>query len=212
MPFHACARQDHGPRASGGLARPRAWDALRCLALTLLLALGATAAVRAQGVEVQALAVTHDAEAVTVEYQLRVTMPRAAEDAVQRGVPLYFTAQAQLLRSRWYWRDERVARVRREWRLSYQPLTSSWRVSQGGLGQSFASQAEALAAITKSAAWRIADAAAVEGDGRYYVEFSWSLDTGQLPRPLQIGLTGAGAGSEWALGVERSLKLAQDGK
>ena len=41
---------------------------------------------------------------------------------------------------------ERIARERREWRLSYQPLTSSWRVSQGGLGQSFASQAEALAA------------------------------------------------------------------
>lgn len=212
MPCHASARQDHGPRASAGPVRPRGWAALVSRALTLLLALCATAAVRAQGVEVQALAATRDAEAVAVEYQLRVTLPHAAEEAVQRGVPLYFAAEATLMRSRWYWRDQRVARARREWRLSYQPLTSNWRVSQGGLGQSFASQAEALAAITKSAAWRIADAAAVEADGRYYVEFNWSLDTGQLPRPLQIGLTGAGAASEWALGVERSLRLVQDAK
>jgi hypothetical protein len=197
MPRHAAARQQSGHRAAR-------WLTWLWAALLLLAALAA----RAQGVEVLSLAASRGNEAVALEYQLRVTLPRAAEEAVQRGVPLYFTAQATLWRNRWYWRDERVARERREWRVSYQPLTSSWRVSQGGLGQSYASQAEALAAISKTAGWRLADAAAVDGDSRYYVEFEWRLDTSQLPRPLQIGLTGVGGASEWALGVERSIKLA----
>jgi hypothetical protein len=41
----------------------------------------------------------------TLEFAARLELPRAVEDALQRGVPLYFVAEAQLLRSRWYWRD-----------------------------------------------------------------------------------------------------------
>lgn len=197
MPCLAAARQQIGHRAAR-------W--LRCGWVVLLWLVVSTAA-SAQGVEVMRLAATRDADAVALEYQLRVALPRTAEEAVQRGVPIYFAAQATLWRNRWYWRDERIARERREWRLSYQPLTSSWRVSQGGLGQSFPSLTEALASITQSAGWRLADAAAVEGDGRYYVEFDWRLDTAQLPRPLQIGITGVGGAGEWALGVERSVRL-----
>jgi Domain of unknown function (DUF4390) len=120
---------------------------------------------------------------------------------------LYFAATATLWRSRWYWRDERIVRVRREWRLAYQPLTSTWRVSQGGLGQSHASLDEALSTMTRTTAWRLADASQAEADGRHYLEFEWALDTSQLPRPLQIGLTGPGAASEWALGIERTVRL-----
>ncbi|HET9978267.1 MAG TPA: DUF4390 domain-containing protein [Burkholderiaceae bacterium] len=198
MPCLAAARQQFGHRAA------------RWLAALLWLVVSTLAG--AQGVEVLQLAATRDADAVALEYQLRVALPRAAEEAVQRGVPIYFAAQATLWRSRWYWRDERIARERREWRLSYQPLTSSWRVGQGGLGQSFPSLAEALASITKSAGWRLADAGAVDGDGRYYVEFEWRLDTAQLPRPLQIGITGVGGAGEWSLGVERTVRLASEAK
>ena len=207
---HAAAHQWKGSRAARARGSLRGW--LGRIAALLALAWVLLQPAAAQGVDVLALAAARGPEAVTVEYQLRVALPRAAEEAVQRGVPLYFTAQATLWRNRWYWRDERVARVRREWRLSYQPLTSTWRVSQGGLGQSHGTLAEALASIANSTGWRLADAAAVDADSRYYVEFDWALDTAQLPRPLQIGLTGIGAASEWALGVERTLRLAAEPK
>lgn len=199
MPSVTAARQTIGPRGRQG------WRGFALLLAIVLTSLAAPPA-RAQGVEVLGLSATRGAEAVSVDYQLRVALPRVVEDAAQRGVPLYFSAVATLWKPRWYWRDDRVARVRREWRLAYQPLTSTWRVSQGGLGQSHASLADALTTMSNSSGWRIADAAQVEPDGRYYVEFSWELDTSQLPRPLQIGLTGVG-GSDWALGIERSLKV-----
>jgi hypothetical protein len=99
--------------------------------------------------------------------------------------------------------------VRREWRLSYQPLTSTWRLSQGGLGQSHETLAEAMSAMTRTSGWRIADAAEVDPEARHTLEFEWALDTAQLPRPLQIGLGGVPGvpGSEWAVGIERTLRL-----
>jgi hypothetical protein len=179
--------------------------------LALLCVLLGTAPARAQGVEVLELMAYREDALISVDYQLRVTLPAAVEDAALRGVPIYFSAQATLWRSRWYWRDERVAQATREWRLSFQPLTKNWRVSQGGLGQSFATLAEALIGMTRSTAWHIGDARDIDPhDSRHYLEFSWRLDTAQLPRPMQIGLGSIGGASEWSLDVERSVKLGAE--
>jgi Domain of unknown function (DUF4390) len=206
MPCAAADRHVHGPRAQRGLL-----TGLRLSIAALLLWSCGWAQTQPQpaapAVELVGLAASRSAEAVLLDYQLRVTLPPSVEDAARRGVPLYFLATATLWKPRWYWRDERIARVRREWRLTFQPLTSTWRVSQGGLGQSHATLAEALAMFTRSSGWRIADAALADGDGRHYVEFEWLLDTSQLPRPLQIGVTGVGGGNEWAIGVERTMKV-----
>ncbi len=142
--------------------------------------------------------------ALLLDFAARVNLPRAVEEALQRGVPIYFFAQATLWRSRWYWRDERIARVNRTWRLAYQPLTTSWRVSLGGLNQNVATLAEAMAVVTRAAQWRLADLALIDPDSRHYIDFIWRLDTSQLPSPISIGLIG---GSEFALGVERTLRL-----
>jgi hypothetical protein len=207
----SCAVADRhvpGLRKRGGRR-----DVLRAL---LALGLAATVAAApaqqppsssAPAVEVVSLATTRETDAIAVDYQLRVNLPPVVEEAARRGVPLYFVASATLWKPRWYWRDERIARVRREWRLTYQPLTSTWRVSQGGLGQSYDTLGEAIAVMTRAGGWRLADASAAEADGRHYVEFDWGLDATQLPRPLQIGVTGVGGGNDWALGVERTLKL-----
>jgi hypothetical protein len=171
------------------------------LVAALLLWLGAGGARAA--LDLQELAVErHDG--VSVSFNVRLRLPPAVEEALQRGIPLYFAAEATLYRPRWYWRDERIARTRRSWRLSYQPLTSSWRVSQGGLHQSYDSQGEALAAISRATRWKLAELGQVVPDERYYVEFSYQLDTAQLPRPMQIGV---GAQADWALGVEHTVWL-----
>lgn len=195
------------PRAPGQFLAPGAW--LWLLVSWCLLMGSAQAQTVDKPVEIQTLAVTRSPEAIAAEYQLRVTLPRTVEDAALRGVPLYFRAEIELFKPRWYWRDDRVARVSREWRLSYQPLTSTWRVSQAGLGQTHATLAEALASMTQASQWRVADVGTADADGRHYAEFSWRLDTSQLPRPLQIGLNNpvTSVGSDWTLGVERSVKL-----
>lgn len=156
------------------------------------------------GVELTTLQVARADGGLLLEFVAQVSLPRAVEEALQRGVPIYFTAQATLWRSRWYWRDERIARINRTWRLAYQPLTGSWRVGLGALSQSHPTLAEAMTVVTRTAQWRLAELTQVDPDSRHYVEFFWRLDTSQLPSPMLIGLTGA---SDYALGVERTLKL-----
>lgn len=177
---------------------------LRILIQTLFLVVGLVAAwpARAQGVEFSNLVLTRNEGALVLDYSARLSLARAVEEALQRGVPVYFTAQVTVLRSRWYWRDERVARLSRSWRLSYQPLTASWRVSLGGLAQSFPSLAEALAPMSRVSGWRLLEGEKLDAGERYYVEFSFQLDNTQLPRPMQLDL-----GSDWKLGIERTLKV-----
>ena len=164
----------------------------------------AQAQAQAQAIELTTLKATREEGSLNLEFSVRLALSSTVEDALARGVPIYFVAQADLRRSRWYWRDERVARVSRSWRIAYQPLTGTWRVALGGLSQTHATLAEALGAATRSAGWRLADLAQLDGDKGYYVEFSYRLDTAQLPGPMQFGLVGQG---DWAIGVERTLRI-----
>lgn len=158
----------------------------------------------AQGVALALFNAERAEDGLALSFSTRFELPKAAEDALQKGVAVYFVADVQLLRSRWYWRDERIARATRTWRLTWQPLTRQYRVSTGGLHQSFDTLGEAIASMRGVSAWRVADAKDIEDDGSYYLEFSYKLDTSQLPRPLQIGL---GGNQGWTLGVERHQPL-----
>jgi Domain of unknown function (DUF4390) len=182
-------------------ATGRSVSACWLLVLVLLAALGPLPA-QAQSVELKTLKVERRDGDLVLEFSTRLTLGAAIEDALQRGVPMYFTAQASVYRSRWYWRDERLARGTRTWRLTYQPLTASWRLSTGGLSQGYASLAEALAQLSRVTGWALLEGERLESGERYYVEFSFRLDNSQLPQPMQIDL-----GGDWKLGVERSLRV-----
>jgi hypothetical protein len=106
----------------------------RLLAWPLVMVVaGAPALASPQAIELQALRLQRADGVLSLDFAARIQLSRTVEEALQRGVPVYFTAQAQLLRNRWYWRDERVARVqrrrphhlraaaRRPWRTPLQP-------------------------------------------------------------------------------------------
>ena len=145
--------------------------------------------------------IARNEEGVYLGFALRFDLPRGVEDALQKGVPLYFVAEAEVFRDRWYWRDKRVSKVSRTWRIAFQPLTRKYRVTFGGLNQNFDNLGDALAAVRRVSGWKIAELPQIEEGERHYVELSYRLDTTLLPRPMQIGLGGQ---PEWTLLVEKS--------
>lgn len=166
---------------------------------------------RAQPVVVDEIGLRLDEGNLVLDFRLRLPLSSAVRDALQRGVPIYFTAQAVLKEERWYWRDKRLQRAQRDWRLAYQPLTSTWRVGMGGLNPSFPSLDDALASVSRAAGWRVADVDLVSQlspRDRHYVDFEYRLDTSQLPGPMQIGLT---AQDDWNLVVQRRLPVTLTG-
>jgi hypothetical protein len=192
------------PRAGQGLHARRAL--LACGAgLIAALLLGAPAPARAgSGAELMALSLERNEEGLLLDYTVSFELSRAVEEALDKSVPIYFVAEAELFRDRWYWRDRRIAQAQRVWRIVYQPLTSTYRVTFGDLTQSYPNRAEALASVRRALRWKIAEAGQIEEGSRHYVEFAFRLDTSLLPRPMQIGIGGQ---PDWTLSVERTQRL-----
>lgn len=123
------------------------------------------------------------------------------EEAVTKGVALYFVADFELRRSRWYWLDETLVSRSQTYRLSYHALTRQYRLSTGGLHQSFSTLSEAMQVLTRMRNWTVVDrndkairpGDAVEGALRM------RLDITQLPRPFQISALG---NKDWSLGTD----------
>src|SRR5258705_8573775 len=122
---------------------------------------------RADQIEINEFEVVHNEEGVSLNFALRFELPRGVEDALQKGVPLYFVAEAEVFQDRWYWRDKRVNKASRVWRVAFQPLTRKYRVTFGGLNQNFDNLADALSAVRRVSGWKIAEANQIE-EGRHY--------------------------------------------
>lgn len=196
----------HGFRKVRRALRP----ALLALGLWLLggLALAGVA-------EIEQLRVERQDGALLLHASLKLELGPAVEDALLKGVPVNFVAEAELLRDRWYWYDQKLAQVNRHYRLVYQPLTRQWRlqvasepiaagVAGSSLAQTFESLQGALEAVRRQVGWKLLDAAERDADARQYLNYRFRLDISQLPRPFQIA---AGNQTDWALSVSRTLRL-----
>lgn len=166
-------------------------------------------------VDVTQLRLERSQDGVVLTAGLRFDLPPVVEEALLKGVAVFFVAEADIYRERWYWTDKKVASAQRHMRLAFQPLTRRWRVAvssglitSSGLGvalnQSFDTLDEALAAVRRISGWRIAELADIEAGTRHRLDFRFRLDTSQLPRPLQIGALGQ---SDWTLGASASQRL-----
>jgi hypothetical protein len=168
--------------------------------------------------EVTQLQVERTDEGVLLSAAVRFDLPQVVDDALAKGIPMYFLAEAAIYRDRWYWYDKREAFATRHMRLSFQPLTRRWRLQVSSapighsglvLGQMFDTREEALQAIQRISRWRIADASAVDPDATQTIDFRFRLDVSQLPRPFQIGAVGQ---AEWVILAVRSQRLMLDPK
>ena len=168
--------------------------------------------------EVGGLRVERATDGLYLSAALQFELPELAEDALYKGIPMFFVADAVVLRDRWYWSAKQVAETNRYFRLSYQPLTRRWRLNISAvpftnsglgvvLGQNFDSYADALASIQRISHWKIADNTEIDSSAVHTVNFRFRLDMSQLPRPFQIGAVGQ---SGWNLLVSSSQRLGAE--
>ena len=143
--------------------------------------------------------------------QIAFEMSPIVQDALTKGVPLIFTAEAEITRDRWYWYDKTITIASRVMRLSYQPLTRRWRVNVGtggvSLPQYFESLNDALASIKRFNRWRVADLAEIDPTTAHTIQFKFKLDLSELPRPFQIGLIG---NNEWLIETNNSMRFVAE--
>ena len=116
----------------------------------------------------------------------QIELSPGLEDAVQKGVVLYFQTEFELTRSRWYWFEEKLASTQRQTRLSYQPLTQQYRIASEGFTFSAKTISEALQAIGSIGGWRVIDNSHIDPAKSYIAGLRMTLDLSKLPKPFQV--------------------------
>lgn len=189
------------------------------LFLPTLLTLFAVASQAQTQAEIPILRAERSGNEVFVSANVSVELPTIVEDALLKGVPMFFMLEADLYLDRWYWYDKRISGAQRQLRLAYQPLTRRWRVTQSqgmgsdssqglSLNQSYESLAEALSMVRQASKWKVAELADTDPTSKIKLLFRFRLDLSQLPRPFQIGAIGQ---SEWDIqGIARTA-LREEG-
>jgi hypothetical protein len=156
-------------------------------------------------------------QGVRLNVRLDLQATPAVEQALIKGVPMYFVWRAETIRDRWYWYDKRETEVSRTLRLAYQPLTRRWRLSVStesdavsgapgltyALHQSFDSLKAALAVVGRVTGWQVADASHMS-DADMRVEWGFELDLTLLPRPFQLGMANE---PDWRISVRERLDV-----
>jgi hypothetical protein len=176
----------------------RKFDFLRRLAAVAALccypALAAT-----EGIHVKSAELSLDGGEYYLETNFEVGLTPTLEDALNKGLPLHFVIEFDLIYPRWYtaylW-NKSVAELEQHYRLSYNALTRQYRLSFGSLHQNFDTLDDALALVGRLRRRFVVDADALDEGTVYEAAIRMRLDVSQLPKPFQIN---ALASRDWNL-------------
>jgi len=128
------------PRPPRVQRRPTLFAVFAALVAVCWLAASATAS--ADTIPVASAELRIDEGEVLLNAEFEFSLNPTLEDALEKGIPLYFALDFELTRGRWYWLDEKVAQTALVYRVSYNALTRQYRVASGLLTQTFNSLEE----------------------------------------------------------------------
>ena len=135
--------------------------------------------------------------------ELELNLGPKLKDALNRGLPLQFAWDVVVLRKRWYWSNQEVAKVTLNNPLAYTALTRTYRVQTPQGNYTTANQEEALAYITQPRDWPVLRREQLpqhkqkaKNSAPYQAQLRFRLVLTDLPKPFQIS---ALVNSDWDL-------------
>ncbi len=111
-----------------------------------------------------------------------------ALEALENGVTLTIQLQLEVNRIRRFWVDARIASLKQDYQLSYQPLSERYVIKNVNSGEqdSFATLFSALNNMGRVVDLPIIDASILDPGGRYEIAMRAVLDQDTLPGPLRL--------------------------
>jgi hypothetical protein len=139
-------------------------------------------------------------EATEDGYQLNadidVQLTGAMQEALRKGMPLYFVVDFELTRGRWYWFDQSIVNTTRDRRVTYAPLTDQYRITVAGFSQTVSSIEEVQRILSRVRSWVVLDKGRLRSGEKYEAAVRFRLDNSQLPKPFQLNVL---ASRDWNL-------------
>jgi Domain of unknown function (DUF4390) len=113
------------------------------------------------------------------------------EEAINKGVPLNFLVEFQLVSPRKYWFDNEIVTTSSNFTLSYHALSRQYLVSHNGHQTSYETLSEAKLELEQIDDWKIFEKSLVEKKQGYKASLVIRLDQSKLPKALQVEAIGS---------------------
>lgn len=135
------------------------------------------------------LAAADDGFAVNADFD--ISFSNDIEAALNKGVPLSFLVEFQLVTPRRYWFDDEIETSSLNITLSYHALSRQYLLNRNNHQQSFASLQEAREELSRLRDWQVLDKSLLKKGEVYHAALRVRLDQSKLPKPLQVDIIGS---------------------
>lgn len=146
----------------------------------------------AEGVNnTRAQAVVTESGQLAISTRFDIELPDQLKQALLQGVPLSFDLSYQLTAPTLAAYRDRIGSLignsnQINYKLSYHPLTSRYRVSMGTFSTEYSSLESALRAIGAAANWKVLNRGTLSTSQGTRADVRLNLSISQLPKPFQI--------------------------
>lgn len=167
------------------------------LLLILLLPIAVT---QAEGIQIKSVSMTAVEQGYEIGIDSEIALNATLEQALEKGIVLYFVTKFSLIDSRWYWLYDEVARSKLRVGLRYYALTRQYHLNHPTFSQSFNTLTEALQALGQLRDYPLIVKAALKQDVDYIASLRIWLDLTRMPKPFQVEALGS---SKWDLSSDK---------
>jgi hypothetical protein len=167
----------------------------RFLASGLLL-LFVSGAALADVITVRSAELTEVEDQFVLNAEFDFSLTPTLEEALLKGISLYFVLEVEIARPRWYWFDEKLVTAQTTYRVSYSALTRQYRLASGLFSQTVASPEDVVRLLSRVTSRPVARVEDLPRGYRYDAAVRLRLDGNQLPKPFQVS---ALAARDWQL-------------
>lgn len=157
----------------------------------LLLLFFSIPAVYAQGIQIKSVSIATKEQNLTLGMNAAITLNPTLEQALEKGIVLYFVVKFNLVDARWYWMNDEIARGKYRVELRYYALTRQYHLSHPSFTQSFETLAEALHAAGQLHDYPLTVNPGIRTDIDYIASLRIWLDLTRLPKPFQVEALGS---------------------
>lgn len=155
---------------------------------------------QAEGIHIKSVRLIAAEQGYEISADSEIVLNPTLEQALEKGLVLYFVTKFSLVDSRWYWVDDEVVRGKLRIGLRYYALTRQYHLNHPSSLQSFNTLKEALQALGKLRDYPLTIKSELKPDTDYMASLRIWLDLTRMPKPFQIEALGS---NQWNLSSDK---------
>ena len=170
------------------------------LIFLLLILLLPVVVAQAESIRIKSVNLAAVEQGYEISVDSEIVLNATLEQALEKGIVLYFVTKFSLVDSRWYWLNDEVARGKLRIGLRYYALTRQYHLNHPSFSQSFNTLKEALQALGQVRNYLLTVKSELKQDVDYIASLRIWLDLTRMPKPFQVEALGS---SQWNLSSDK---------